>query len=76
MAWIKKISKRLPLTFVLLVLLALSGCEGTDTREKVDDTVKELSGKKNVERMDQMKKNIEEIKKQQAEQADRLKESQ
>jgi len=75
-AWIKKTSKRRPLVFVLLGLLVLAGCEGTDTREKVDDTVKELSGKKNVERMEQMKKNIDDIKKQQARQADRMKESQ
>ena len=75
-AWIKKTSKRRPLVFVLLGLLVLAGCEGTDTREKVDDTVKEFSGKKNVERMEQMKKNIDDIKKQQAQQADRMKESQ
>jgi hypothetical protein len=37
----------------------------------VDDTVKELSGQKNIERMDQMKKDIESINKKQAE---RLKE--
>jgi len=43
------------------------------TREKVNDTVKELSGQKNVERFDQMKKDIDKINKQQA---DRLKESQ
>ena len=53
--------------------LALAGCEGTDSREKVDDTVKELSGQKNLERMDQMKKDIGDINKQQT---DRLKEPQ
>ena len=51
----------------------LSGCEGTETHEKVDDTVKELSGQKNLERMDQMKRDIADINKQQA---DRLKEPQ
>jgi hypothetical protein len=50
--------------------LVLTGCEGTDSREKVDDTVKEFSGQKNLERMEQMKKDIGDIKKQQA---DRLK---
>jgi len=60
-----------PLLLVLLALLDFSGCEKTETREKVDDTVKELSGQKNLERMDQMKKKISDINKQQA---DRLKE--
>ena len=73
MAWIKKIFKTWPLIPVLLTGLALAGCEGTDSREKVDDTVKEFSGQKNLERMDQMKKNIGDIKKQQT---DRLKEPQ
>jgi len=73
MVWTKMISKHWLLTVVLLILLAFSGCEGTETREKVDDTVKELSGQKNIERMDQMKKNIDDINKQQA---DRLKEPQ
>jgi len=73
MSWISKTFKIwLPL-LVLSTCLALAGCEGTDTREKVDDTVKELSGQKNLERMDQMKKDIDKIKKQQD---DRLKEPQ
>ena len=73
MVWIiKNFRIWIPL-LVLFTCLILAGCEGTDSREKVDDTVKELSGQKNVERFDQMKKDIDEIKKQQA---DRLKESQ
>jgi len=73
MAWIKKTFKHWPQAIVLLAFLTFSGCEGTETREKVDDTVKELSGQKSLDRMDQMKKNIDEINKQQA---DRLKEPQ
>jgi hypothetical protein len=73
MGWITK-TFRIWLPFlVLFTCLALAGCEGTDSREKVDDTVKELSGQKNLERMDQMKKDIDKINKQQA---DRLKEPQ
>ena len=73
MEWITKTSKIwLPLLF-LFTCLVLAGCEGTDSREKVDDTVKELSGQKNLERMDQMKKDIGKINKLQA---DRLKEPQ
>ena len=73
MARIKKAFKTWPLIFVLLTGLVLAGCEGTDSREKVDDTVKELSGQKNLERMNRMKKDIDDINKQQAE---RLKEIQ
>ena len=71
MAWIKKTFKTWPLILVLLTGLALAGCEGTESRGKVDETVRELSGQKNIERMDQMKKKISDINKQQA---DRLKE--
>jgi len=73
MAWIKKRFKTQALILVPLTCLALAGCEGTDSREHVDDTVKELSGQKNLERMDQMKKDIGDINKQQT---DRLKEPQ
>lgn len=71
MTWIKKAYKTWPLFFVLLTGLVLAGCEGSDSREKIDDTVKEFSGQKSLERMDQMKKDIDDINKKQA---DRLKE--
>jgi len=71
MTWIKKTFKTWPLFFVLLTGLVLAGCEGSDSREKIDDTVKEFSGQKSLERMDQMKKDIDDINKKQA---DRLKE--
>ena len=67
----KKTFKTWPLSFVLLTGLVLAGCEGSDSREKIDDTVKEFSGQKSLERMDQMKKDIDDINKKQA---DRLKE--
>lgn len=71
MTWIKKTFKTWPLFSVLLTGLVLAGCEGSDSREKIDDTVKEFSGQKSLERMDQMKKDIDDINKKQA---DRLKE--
>ena len=71
MTWIKKTCQTWPLSFVLLTGLVLAGCEGSESREKIDDTVKEFSGQKNLERMDQMKKDIDDINKKQA---DRLKE--
>ena len=73
MVRIKKIFKTWPLLLILLIGLVIAGCEGSDSREKVDDTVKELSGQKNLERMNQMKKDIDDINKRQA---DRLKEIQ
>ena len=73
MGWVTKTFRIWTPLLVLFICLILSGCEGTDSREKVDDTVKELSGQKNIERMEQMKKDIGKINKQQA---DRLKEQQ
>ena len=71
MSWIFKTFRIWSLPLVFLTLLVFLGCEGTESREQVDDTVKELSGQKKLEQMDRMKKNIGNIEKQQA---DRLKE--
>jgi len=70
MTWIVKACKHLTPVFVVFAFLAIEGCEGTETREKVGDTVGELAGKKNHDRMDQMKKDID---KAQQQQADRFK---
>ncbi len=70
MKWIKKTFKICALFLVLFTGLVFVGCEGTESREKVEDTVRELSGQKNLERMEQMKKDIGAINKKQA---DRLK---
>jgi len=67
MIWIVNACKNLTLVLVLFTFLVFSGCEGTDTREQVDDTVKELTGKKNLDRMNQMKKDINKVEQQQAE---------
>ena len=45
----------------LLTLPLLNGCKGSETREKVDDTVEELAGKKQVDQMKKMQKDIGEI---------------
>ena len=58
MTWIIKASKQLVPVLVVFAFLAFSGCEGTDTREQVDDTVEEFAGKKKIDQMDQMKKDI------------------
>ncbi len=46
------------LLFVLCTAATFYGCEGSEPREKVTETVKELSGQKDLERMAQMKKDI------------------
>ena len=61
----------------LLILLAAPvfyGCEGSAPREQVDDAVKELSGQKKVEQMDQMKKELDAIQKKHADQLKQVEE--
>ncbi len=67
MTWIVNVCKHLTPVLVLFAFLAISGCEGTDTRKQVDDTVEEFAGKKNLDRMDQMKKDINKAQEQQLE---------
>jgi outer membrane murein-binding lipoprotein Lpp len=67
--------KNLALVLVLFAFLAIAGCEGTETREQVDDTVKEFAGKKNIDRMDQMKKDINKARQQQADRFKKIDES-
>ncbi len=49
------------LVMILLAacVLCFSGCKGSESREKVDDTVETLSGKRQVEQMDKMKKDFQ-----------------
>ena len=75
MTWIAKACKHLTLVFVLVAFLAIAGCEGTDTREKVDDTVKELAGKKDLDRMEKMKKTIKKAQQQDQERFKKTEES-
>ena len=56
-------------TVLLSSALLMAGCEGTETRNQVDDTVEELAGKKQVDQMKAMKEDLEQI---QTQQADRL----
>lgn len=61
--------------FVLITLPLLSGCKGSDTREKIDDTVEELAGKKQVDQMKKMEKDISDITDKQTERLDEFDES-
>jgi outer membrane murein-binding lipoprotein Lpp len=60
----------------LSCLLVMFGCEGTDTRNQVDDSVQELAGKKQVERMKEMKEDLEHIQTQQSQRLDQLEDAQ
>ena len=60
-------------TVMLSAALLMAGCEGTETRNQVDDTVEELAGKKQVDQMKDMKEDLEQI---QTQQAKRLKQLQ
>jgi len=67
--WRKKMGA-LVVMAMLSTSLLMSGCEGTETRNQVDDTVEELAGKKKVDQMEAMKEDLEDI---QNQQADRIK---
>ncbi len=69
--WLGLIKKGLVIA-VVAGAVAINGCEGTDTRSNVDDTVEELAGKKNLDRYHRMKDDIEDIQQQQEESYDQL----
>ena len=75
MTWILNACKHLLLILILFAFLAIAGCEGTETREKVDDTVKELAGKKDLDRMEHMKKTINKAQQQDQERYKKTEES-
>jgi hypothetical protein len=75
MTWIVTACKNLSLVLVLFAFLAIGGCEGSKTREQIDDTVKEVAGKKNIDRMDQMKKDLHKARQQQADRFEKTEES-
>ena len=61
--------------FAILILITapvILGCEGSKPREAVDDTVEELTGKKHVDRMKKMQKDIGGIENQQDERMKQL----
>lgn len=67
-----KCGKWFLLAWLPMAVMAAGGCEGTDTREGVDDTVAEVVGKKDVERYRQMKDEIGNIQTLQADRYRRL----
>ena len=63
------------LVLVLGLALMAAGCEGTDTRSKVDDTVEELAGKKDLDRYQRMQDDLGKIETRQSDSYRQLKES-
>ena len=59
-------------TMLLSSVLLMAGCEGTESRHQVDDTVEELAGKKQVDQMKAMKEDLDQIQTQQAERLKQL----
>ena len=65
-----KLLSSLLMGLALSSALLMAGCEGTESRSQVDDSVEELAGKKQVERMKEMQKELQHI---QGQQNDRIK---
>lgn len=53
--------RKMGMAVAILSIIGPMGCQGSDTRKDVDDAVEEMVGKKNVDRMNNMKREIEEI---------------
>jgi len=70
--YIRSVSGKLLCTCFLGILLTVFGCEGTENREKVDRTVEELAGKKDLDRYQNMKDELGEIETRQAERVQQL----
>jgi hypothetical protein len=71
MRWLQT-TLRIFAVLILVTAPAILGCEGSKPREAVDDTVEELTGKKNVDRMKKMQKDIGNIEGQQDERMKQL----
>lgn len=65
--WLK-LGNGLIILGLLTLTVVIGGCEGSDTREKVDKTVEEMAGKKDLEHYKKMKDDIKNIQKQQEDQ--------
>lgn len=66
---LKKYSYRI-IICLLIAFFLFTACKGSDTREEVDDTVEEFAGKKKVDQMKKMEKDVGEL---QDQQSDRFK---
>lgn len=71
----KKLQIRLACLFLTCLFiggcLMIGGCDGTESREKVNDTVETVTEKKDLEHYQQMKEDLSDIQSKEAEQAER-----
>ncbi len=74
MTWVIKKIRFLPL-LILCAATVFHGCEGSEPREQIDDTVKELTGEKNLEVMNKVIKDINAIQNKQDERLKQFDES-
>jgi hypothetical protein len=56
----------------LAAFVLFNGCQGTESRDQVEDTVETLSGKQPVDQMQDLKEELEIIHKQQTERYNQL----
>lgn len=63
-----KLGSNLIILGLFTLAVVTGGCEGDDTRQKVDKTVEEMAGKKDLERYKKMKDDIKNIQKHQEDQ--------
>ncbi len=59
-------SKIMLILFACILALFFAGCEGSDARKTITDTVKEAAGQKVVEKSEKMKKDIDQAMKEEA----------
>jgi len=74
MAWVRKKIRFLSL-LILCAATVFYGCEGSEPREQIDDTVKELTGEKNLGVMNKVIKDINAIQNKQDERLKQFDES-
>jgi len=74
MAWVMKKIRFLSL-LILCAATVFYGCEGSEPREQIDDTVKELTGEKNLGVMNKVIKDINAIQNKQDERLKQFDES-
>ncbi|HOO44876.1 MAG TPA: hypothetical protein PLM29_01505 [Deltaproteobacteria bacterium] len=51
----------LNLVSIIILAAALTGCEGSDARKAIDDTVEEVSGARIIEKGENIKKQIQDL---------------
>ncbi|MBN2298369.1 MAG: hypothetical protein JXM72_07235 [Deltaproteobacteria bacterium] len=59
--WARNLVSTIILVMAFTAATALTGCEGSEARKAIDDTVEEVSGAKLVEKGENIKKKIQDL---------------